>query len=162
MQKSFPKREIICPICNKKRIIVGFRKTLLCHKCSSTKRCKEMVGERNPNWKGGESNVEQGYIRVTISSIKDLQIRQWAIQSNHKKQKSFTILKHRLIMIQKLKRPLKEKEIVHHLNGDKSDNRDINLMIEDSIKHRKSYFELLRERNMLLYKLRQLNFNETK
>lgn len=160
MQKSFPKREIICPICKNKRVVKGFRKTLLCLKCSATKRCKGMIGEKNPSWKGGESKDNRGYIHVIISSINDIQIKQWVIESNHHKKRATTVLKHRLLMIQKLRRPLNKKEIVHHLNGIKSDNSDINLMNEDNIKHRKMYFELLEERNLLIYKLRQLGINE--
>lgn len=44
-------------------------------------------------------------------------------------------LAHRCIMERYLGRPLKTSEMVHHINGDKSDNRISNLMIVDHKHH---------------------------
>lgn len=44
---------------------------------------------------------------------------------------------HRVIMERILGRPLNSDEIVHHINGDKLDNRPANLMITTRSEHRK-------------------------
>jgi Lhr-like helicase len=149
MEGKYSKRKVKCSKCGKVRWIRGERKTSLCLKCCAKEKVKELA---RVNWKGGEYQDKRGYVYVTISGIKDKQIRKWAQESS--KKKAITIPKHRLLIIEKLRRPLKENEVVHHLNGNKSDNRFINLLLEVYQDHRKNYFALLRERNMLLYQLR--------
>lgn len=49
------------------------------------------------------------------------------------------ILEHRLIMAEKLNRPLISSEIVHHIDGDRKNNDSNNLILVDNEKHPRSY-----------------------
>jgi hypothetical protein len=61
------------------------------------------------------------------------------------------ILEHRLVMSEKIGRPLKDDEIVHHINGDTFDNRPENLEIKDNINHAR-YHALKRGKEMIKLK----------
>ncbi len=73
-----------------------------------------MKGEHHPNWKGGRRITKDGYIMV--------------YQPKHPHAIHRYILEHRLIMEKKLGRLLKRSDIVHHLNGIRTDNRPENLV----------------------------------
>lgn len=55
------------------------------------------------------------------------------------------VLEHRLVMANAIKRPLTKEEHVHHINGDKSDNRVENLEIMSNSEHKKRHFECMSE-----------------
>lgn len=77
------------------------------------KKHKEKL--RKSHWKGGKMRSE-GYIRI--------------YSPNHpQKSKLGYVPEHRLVMERKLGRYLKSKEIVHHINGIRDDNRINNLKL---------------------------------
>lgn len=90
--------------------------------------------QNNKNWKGGEFTRYDGYILVRKGSFP----------------KSFKgaryKLKHRIVMEEFLNRPLLRSEVIHHKNGNPSDNRIENLEIITQNKHAEIHY-YLRQKN---------------
>lgn len=72
---------------------------------------KHYVGPARKQWKGGRIVTDQGYAKVRVT----------------RDGRRGYIYEHRLVMEEKLGRRLAANEQVHHLNGDKLDNRPENL-----------------------------------
>lgn len=88
-------------------------------KSGDTKSCgcrkKELLSGTNHHlWKGGKSKNPQGYIQVLCPDHPNSTSNGY-------------ILEHRLVMSIKLGRPLTKDENVHHINGNREDNRPENL-----------------------------------
>ena len=118
------KRLVICPVCGKERLVYGER-------IKSDGRCRScfQLRERNPQWKGGRIRTPQGYIMIRLEKTSPF----YGMAKN-----TSYVCEHRLIMAQKLNRPLLKGEKVHHSNGIRDDNRLENL-------------ELISQGNHLLY-----------
>lgn len=57
----------------------------------------------------------------------------------HPKSFSGWYYEHRIIIEQQLNRPLNDWETIHHINGDKTDNRIINLFVCNAYEHKKAH-----------------------
>lgn len=85
------------------------------------------TGPASATWKGGRVMTYDGYIRVRIPDHPNCDSAGY-------------VLEHRYVMSLHLGRPLEPQEVVHHINGDKTDNRIENLeLMETNSAHRKEH-----------------------
>jgi hypothetical protein len=90
---------------------------------------KSKIGKRSNHWKGGK--FKQGQYTMILSP-------------NHPfANKRGYILRHRLVMERHLGRYLKPEEVVHHIDGNPSNDRIKNLMLfPNQIAHQKYHLKL--------------------
>lgn len=84
---------------------LGLKKTADCLFANKSAR----RGEKSPTWKGGRTHSRNGYVVLTDYGER--------------------IFEHRAVMENHIGRKLTEDEVVHHINGDKTDNRIENLAL---------------------------------
>lgn len=96
--------------------------------CSRKCAEKGRVGRNSTRWDGGIHRRKDGYIDVSQSLVPD-KFKSMIRQSQQK------VLQHRLVMAQHLDRPLKTHEVVHHKDGDRSNNRIDNLEMHSAYAH---------------------------
>jgi hypothetical protein len=86
------------------------------------------AGSKHPNWKGGKYKECNGYVQI------------WMPSHPHADKRGY-IREHRLVMEKVLGRYLESREIVHHKNGLKGDNRPENLRLTNNSDHIKERLE---------------------
>lgn len=85
-------------------------------------------GEDHQNWKGGRITRKDGYILITTLLDEMFGGDQQTLE-------------HRYVMAKKIGRKLTRNEHVHHINGDRSDNRIENLRILSMHEHARHHGE---------------------
>ena len=116
------------------------RKLTAEHRRKISENHANVSGENAPAWKGGKRKHTEGYILLYSPS-------------HPNKDNKLEVLEHRLVMEQHLGRYLTKKEVVHHINEIRTDNRIENLMLfPDNAKHllfhRESYTRKTNPKNM--------------
>lgn len=149
-----------CSMCNKK--ITAYAKT--CRDCANKLHSKRMRGSRNPKYKGGKPNCIKCGKELSAYHLKycsrcsyDNRTKEghtrWSggkyispegyVLVYHKKRKY--IFEHRLVSEQMLGRDIKQSEVVHHINGIKTDNRESNLLVMTRKEHNSLHKDIRNE-----------------
>lgn len=82
--------------------------------CYQREQVSNRRGDKRYNWKGGRFLCPHGYVKILLPG-------------HHRANQRGYVYEHLVVMENKLGRRLTGKENVHHLNGDRQDNREENL-----------------------------------
>lgn len=132
-----------------------------CNKCAGKAKTGKpnylLRGVNNGSWKGGRLLLKSGYIRVPMYPEDPLV----KMARHDAKDSHYYILEHRLVMGRHLGHCLEPWEVVHHLNGNRSDNRLENLeLLPSQVEHSPSIL-LQQEVNKLRERVKELESRVT-
>lgn len=118
-----------CPDCGKEKWVYlnrGRPQVTRCHACAGKIRRPRGVSKEN-----NKCIDSRGYVKVYLSPTHPFNAM--------RRGRGDYVLEHRLIMAEYLGRLLESGEIVHHINGNKQDNRIDNLLLTDNRNHQPSH-----------------------
>jgi len=95
-------------------------------------RNRLQLGSKHPCWKGGKYVDHHGYVMVNVRYGRSGKKSGWY---NYRKE-------HVVVMERKLGRALTKGEVVHHIDGDKTNNKLSNLWLTTYAGHRKAHVSL--------------------
>lgn len=115
----------------------GEPQSLRCHPCGAVYRVTAKKGswasrEKHPRWKGGKHLSSNGYVQIVVPL--DSPYLPMADERGR-------VYEHRLVLAKHLGRCLEPDEEVHHLNGDKHDNRLSNLQLFSKGEHSREHHQ---------------------
>ena len=126
--KGGKKYKHVCVNCGKVFKDYSYRariKKITCSpKCKYIVQGKNLSSSNSPWWKGGKISTSGGYVLIYKPEHPFAQ----------KKGRGY-VLEHRLVMEQHLGRFLGKNEVVHHKNGNRSDNLIENLVLMEKGQH---------------------------
>ena len=99
--------------------------------CSRTCARRSQTGQSAGGWRGGTMRHSQGYVAVHDPS-----------HPNRMPGHGVYVYEHRRVAAATLGRPLRKGEVVHHVNGDKTDNRPENLQVMTQAEHARLHKEM--------------------
>jgi hypothetical protein len=98
-----------CARCGKNFKVYPYRKGKAKYCSVSCGVIVNMTGSLNPMWNGRRNLMKSGYVRVRVNGK--------------------YVYEHRYVMEKKISRKLTKNESVHHINGDRADNKESNLLL---------------------------------
>ena len=137
-------RWVACPDCGKQRWIAGKQGNYSgrCHSCGN--RYAKRFGCKASRWNGGQLHRHDGYTWILLSPD-DFFVSMATPRDRY-------IAEHRLVMAKYLGRCLHKWEVVHHKNGNKSDNRIGNLYLTMQQDHKLGYGQAFQDGYEMGYK----------
>lgn len=151
---------VSCSVCGKEEWVITQRSMIprLCRSCKAKELYKNgktlqrvNSGNNHPGWKGGINQRSDGYVNVYVDSN-----HPYFPMAKITSKFGGYVLEHRLVMAENLGRFLRDDEIIHHYNGQKSDNRLENLYLMTSKAHRQVIPQL--QKRILELEIKQEDF----
>lgn len=95
-------------------------------------KSQQQCGERAVNWKGGRRIASNGYIEIKVENYPKLNKRRY-------------VYEHVYVAEKKIGRLLRENEVVHHIDRNKTNNHPDNLMVLTKEEHSKLHQKEMQE-----------------